>query len=136
MTTVVKVTSQNAITLRADPRFLWVGRHQTFAKACSFPRSPFCNPYGRGTANAQMAMRDARDFEAELRLALAEPECGRVHPLIHTIARRLPELRGKRLGCLCVDWGGGEETWSCHAVCLAKLADGVSPANEFMKSVE
>lgn len=39
----------------------------------------------------------------------------------------LPSLQGKRLGCWCVDWGGGPGPLPdtlCHAIVLALMADG------------
>lgn len=122
-TTVVNVRGKSREDLEADPAFRYVGKAVERADA-NWPASEFRNPY-KDTGRLG-AISAARDFEADLRTAIREPGSQRVHPCFHKMAAKLPELQGKRLGCLCCDWPGeGEPEKPCHAVVLARLADEI-----------
>ena len=115
-TTVVNVRGREPAVLRADPAFVYVGR--------ALPRrgwraSPWGNPFvvdkavtvdgvAYPAADAALCVERYREWLAQ------RPE----------LMARLPELRGRMLGCWCCDWDGrGEPASPCHAVWLARMAD-------------
>lgn len=109
MTTVVSVRGLDHSALMADPAFVYVARAVRWTPwLASIWGNPFPVKEGVRTAAEAVALY-----------------------LVHLQARpdllaRLPELRGKRLGCWCCDWDGhGEPAQPCHAVALARLADGI-----------
>jgi hypothetical protein len=117
MTTVISVRGRNRAELLADPSFVYVGR-----RCAGWPASIWGNPFkvaspvwgdpirGDEVSDVQTAVER---FEAYLR-SNAE------------LMARLPELRGKTLGCWCVNWNGrGEPKKSCHAVVLARMINPV-----------
>lgn len=122
--TVINVRGRKYAELAADPDFVYVGR------ACKgFPGSPFGNPFR--TAGAYSAAIAVADFGRELRVAIDEPGASRVHPAFARMAKLLPTLRGKRLGCWCTDWGGeGEPAKPCHAVVLARIVNAMESPHE------
>jgi hypothetical protein len=132
-TTVINVsrlTRDRRAALAADPSFVYCGR--AFA---GWPASVYGNPFkgGMGAAEARALLTRAGIADAD-RIRLASPltvaqavACYRLC-WTATPGRRekiRAELRGKVLGCWCVEWGGvGEPARPCHAVELARIADG------------
>lgn len=106
MATVISVRGRNQAELLADPSFVYVGR------ACAgWPASIWGNPFKVTDATP---VSSAVDLFAEW--------LGRNEELL----ARLPELRGKTLGCWCVNWNGhGEPRKACHAVVLARMVNPV-----------
>ena len=123
-TTVVNVRGLDPEAFHADPRNVYVGRSVSGHGAGNWRGSIFGNPYkGSGRAGVIDAVRE---FEKELRIAIAEPDSNRADNRFVVMARALPTLRGKRLGCWCTCWDGeGEPDKPCHAVVLARLADEI-----------
>lgn len=111
-TTVMSVRGLSREELEADPDFVYVGR--------SMPRQGwkdrgFGNPFNF-KRYPDAADRFARALGAAIRGELSPP-------VFCEMARRLPELRGKVLGCWCGDWKPGDPEIGCHAVALAKAAN-------------
>ena len=117
MTTVISVRGRTPDELRADPNFVYVGR------ACAgWPASIWGNPFRVASPRWGDPIRPGDEatagtavekFAAYLR---ANPD----------LMARLPELRGKVLGCWCVNWDGtGEPKRPCHAVVLARMVNPV-----------
>jgi len=122
-TTVVNVRGKSREDLEADPLFVYVGR-AVGRSSDGWPASDFGNPYRASGRLGSIAA--VRDFEKDLRTAIREPGAQRVHPCFHAMAKALPTLRGKKLGCWCCSWPGeGEPEKPCHAVVLARLADEI-----------
>jgi Domain of unknown function (DUF4326) len=112
MTTVVKVRRFARAEFEADPDFIYVGRH-----GWGWKRSDWCNPFREDKAG------EKRDGTHE---AVVAKHADWIVRQPHLMAR-LGELRGKVLGCWCCNWDGhGEPARPCHAVTLARLADGRS----------
>ncbi len=102
-TTVVNVRTA------APGSFLYVGRYFQGR----FPASPWGNPFGISRFATERAKRECLERYREW--LLGKPE----------LLARLPELRGKVLGCFCCEYDGISEAKPlCHAVVLAELADG------------
>lgn len=116
MTTVVKVTKANREAFLADPLFVWVGRA---TPRLGMPASPFGNPWKAGAVHDRYCVN--REQAVSLYAsALASNEDEKWTQ----IRRLLPLLKGKKLGCCCLDWEGvGEPADRCHAIELAKAAD-------------
>ncbi len=113
-TTVVKVNGRQRDKFLADPEFVYVGR-----KFAGFEASIFGNPFTKS-----MADDPALEFAKKLLIAM-KPEGFQVFPGFAEIARNLPALAGKRLGCWCLDWDGESSIpYSCHAVILALASEG------------
>lgn len=127
-TIVISVRGRNREALLADPDFVYVGR-----RCAGWPASPWGNPFkvgpmprgqhgftlGTGTDKCPTAEEAVRRFEDYLRRG------GMAHPPHNFVMRdRIAELRGKTLGCWCGDWMPGEPEIACHAVVLARLAEG------------
>jgi hypothetical protein len=108
-TRVISVKGKSALereALQADPAFVYVGR----GSRPGWKTSEWRNPYRTGNAK-----EDVREFKRWLRRSKEG----------QALLARVHELRGKTLGCWCVDWDGtGEPAGACHAVVLARLADG------------
>lgn len=102
-TTVIDLRGRDHAALQRDPSVVYVGRA---SPRTGWPGSSWANPFRAGNA--------VMDYVAYLR---TRPE----------LLRRLPELRGKRLGCWCADWDGGPGEPCCHAIALARMADGLDP---------
>jgi hypothetical protein len=124
-TTVISVRGKIPAALLADPSFVYVGR-----QCAGWTRSIWGNPFKATRGDLMFIGRAPRwteemkeiavqqyivRFRACLETAIGEPW--------ETMRRRLPELKGKTLGCWCGDWRPGEPEIPCHAVVLAKLAD-------------
>lgn len=104
-TTVISVRGKNPAELLKSPDFVYCGR-----QCAGWSRSIWGNPW------KYPQFRDARDrFEDAIRNGRSGPWPG--------LRVRLPELRGKVLGCWCGDWEPGWPDIGCHAVVLARLAD-------------
>lgn len=97
MTTVITVRSRDRAALLADPSFVYVGR-----RCAGWLASPWGNPFKGPEAVSRFAEWLGRNEK---------------------LLSRLPELKGKTLGCWCGTWKPGEPEIPCHAVVLAKLAD-------------
>jgi hypothetical protein len=139
LTTVVSVRGRKPAELLADPAFVYVGRAATRA---GWKASIWGNPFNRfvlrhfSDTKQQQAVDAAAMFarwlDGELRMHLVlrdNPGLSRMTPAGAVearlaIIRGLPELRGKTLGCWCGTWKPGEADIGCHAVVLAKLANG------------
>jgi hypothetical protein len=119
-TTVISVRGRDRLALQADPYFIYVGR--------SVPRlgwkgSIWGNPHKINHLACGRQDAVARFFED-----LTDALQGRaaIGESFREMARRLPDLRGKTLGCYCCDWRPGEPIVTpCHAIVIAKLADGL-----------
>lgn len=113
-TTVVKVNGRQRDKFLADPEFVYVGR-----KFAGFEASIFGNPFTKS-----MVDNPALEFARKLIIAL-NPVGSHVFPGFDRIVQELPSLRGKRLGCWCLDWDGeSSPPMSCHAVILALASEG------------
>jgi hypothetical protein len=112
MTSVVKlhrgIGREGRLALLADPAFVYCGR-----RCWGWPASPWANPFKVGPdADAKACVERYAEWLA------TQP---------HLIAA-LPSLKGRRLGCWCVNWdGAGEPDRPCHAVLLARLAEAGWP---------
>lgn len=106
-TTVVNVRGNRYLELINDPDFIYVGRT---VRRTPWVGSKWGNPFVARTPEGVPEVL-AR-YERHLRST----------GLIDAIG----ELRGKRLGCWCCEWGGeGEPEVPCHAVVLARLANAI-----------
>ena len=112
-TTVICLRGRDRATLLADPDFVYVAwAVHIHGWAGSL--------WGLAMAGADAAGRAeaARRFEREIAGDSARARF---------LRSRLGELRGKVLGCWCCDWDGhGAPARPCHAVILARMADGVT----------
>jgi hypothetical protein len=129
-TRVISVRGKGRATLLADPSFVYVGR------ACrGWPASIWQNRLKVGATHWE-AFRFAHDLKLKSRPPPYEwaREPTDAEQVVECYAKwltfqkdlmgRLHELRGKTLGCWCVDWDGtGEPEKPCHAVILARLAE-------------
>lgn len=136
-TTVISVRKRNSRVLLADPNFIYVGRRIWHGDALGWPASIWGNPFKPGmTLGQALAIWKAKHRAGVLDRASMELGAGAA---LHATAAdlydryvlanphlrsRLHELRGKTLGCWCGSWKPGELEIGCHAVVLAKLADG------------
>jgi hypothetical protein len=135
MTTVINVRGRKRAELEADPDFIYVGRRVPRA---GWPDSPWGNPFKVGMDSieavrlfdhwGQSGIVDRQVIcvidEATLDAEAAVEFCRQWVVSCPALRARLPELRGKILGCWCCDWDGtGEPSRPCHAVILARLAD-------------
>lgn len=128
-TTVINVRGKDRAALQADPLFLYVGR-----RCAGWPASPFGNPFRVGMDPIQAVNLLTTDdypkpywiaFDGLLTAAKAV-ECYEKRLRFHRpdLMARLPELKGRRLGCWCCDFDGiAAPPRPCHAVVLARLAD-------------
>lgn len=112
-TTVISVRGRDRLELEADHGFIYVGR--------SMPRQGWRDK-GWGNPYPFRQHRNAAELFAR-DLADALEGRGNPHPKVVAIARRLPELCGKTLGCWCGSWEPGDPDIGCHAVALAKFAN-------------
>lgn len=129
-TRAISVRGRIPAELRGDPAFCYVGR-----QCAGWSRSIWGNPYrvGKPPRNKRGQPSVAADFwlpTAELAVEWFEQKLAwSIHrrpsrpgglTLIgfDLMAERLPELRGKVLGCWC------DPSGPCHAKVLARLADG------------
>jgi hypothetical protein len=137
ITMVIDVRGRNREELLADPDFVYVGR-----RCAGWPASEWGNPFKVGMpireairlidelGKSRLIDRDVigvfddatLDGEAAVglyrQLVLASPR----------LREGLSELSGKALGCWCGVWCPGDVEIPCHAVVLAKLADGIAGA--------
>jgi len=138
-TTVISVRGRNRDELLADPDFVYVGRQVGRGRNYSWPASAWGNPFKVGmTIQAAVGLIDYwgqnhfidRDIicvfdDARLDAEVAVETYSQFVLACPTLRARLSELHGKTLGCWCGDWRPGEPEIACHAVVLAKLADGL-----------
>lgn len=94
------------VNIRNEPCDVYVGRPSIWG-------NPFSHLNGKGTMKVTDRAQAVRVFEEWL---LGTPASVFEQKRRAEILRRIPELRGKRLGC----WCHPEE---CHAEILAKMAD-------------
>lgn len=140
-TTVVRVTKANRHELLTDPRFVWVGRAcGRFGVKASIWGNPFKptpnslfwigkEPVWNDETRAIATRQAVAHFRACLETAIGEPW--------DTMRSRLPELRGKRLGCWCGSWSPGQPDIGCHAVVLARRANALSdPLAESVRLID
>lgn len=92
-------------TDRTDPRFLYVGRAMPRQRLAG---SPFANPFHVDAKRGITAEHAVRQYAAYL---LEQPD----------LLARLPELRGKVLGCWCRDPKHPDAP--CHAALLSELPE-------------
>ena len=113
-TTVISVRGRSHAELMEIEGFVYVGR-----RCRGWPDSIWGNPWRVGY----------RDLTAERAVELFKNYVTGDTPQGRSLRVRLPELRGKTLGCWCCDWPGfGEPLRPCHAVVLARLADSIEPS--------
>lgn len=115
-TTVVNVQRHERQDLMADPNFLYVG---PAVPHVGWDASDWANPWKEGSAygGGKLSAYGAVDAYRTALRAGAEEKWQRLR-------LRLPELKGKRLGCLCCDWDGTDKpSRTCHAIVLAEVAD-------------
>jgi hypothetical protein len=111
MTTVINVRGKKRAELLADPDFLYVGRAVGRA---GWKASKWGNPF----TVAAFGLDAVSMYE----VALTQGE----DRAWQDLRLQLPELKGKTLGCWCCDYDGtGPPERPCHAVVLARLADGL-----------
>ena len=131
MTTVISVRGRNRRDLEADPSFVYVGR-----RCRGWPGSIWGNPFGRVMPRAKTDFQAAlfsgwlREQGLAMAILATAPKSSGITEASASEARRLilerlPELRGKTLGCWCGDWRPGEPEIPCHAVVLANLANAI-----------
>jgi hypothetical protein len=114
-TTVICVRGRDRKALLADSGFCYVGR-----QCAGWPNSHFGNPY-------KVVGHITRPLDTPYLCSTAEEAVAKYAAWIARktiLIERLTGLRGRRLGCWCGDWRPGEPEIPCHAVILAKLADG------------
>lgn len=124
----MNVRGRDPKALKADPNFVYVGRAVGRA---GWKESPWANPFrvaqtkGNNDLNPQSDRCRTAD-EAVSRFADYFERGGLAKSPNNFILRdHVSELRGKTLGCWCCDWNGtGEPEKPCHAVVLARLAEG------------
>jgi hypothetical protein len=102
------------------------------------PPAPFGNPFRSGRVTAVRPEDAVAEYRARIGAAIANlrmldrpeevfREFGRQHERDHAywcnIARKLRDLRGRRLGCWCCVWRPDQPEFPCHAVCLAQFAN-------------
>lgn len=126
-TTVISVRGRDRATLLADPTFVYVGR-----TCWGWRGSVFANPYTVKMWQASALTYFAKDLAAAMAgdrvPERTEPEgYGTVQfdGLFKLMVPRLPELRGKVLGCWCGAWRPGDPPIACHAVELAQIVNGL-----------
>lgn len=123
-TTVVNVRGRKPGDLMNIGNFLYVGRP---VPRCGWRGSPWANPW-KVSREPSETLRPNEVPTAEEAVRLYE---GWIRREIQTSHRAYPirELIGKQLGCWCVDWNGkGEPAAPCHAVVLARIANGIQLA--------
>ena len=118
MTTVVNVRGKKPTDFADDPLFVYVGRSVRWT---DWKGSVFGNP-----------CTTAEAFASALNVAILNPHFGSV--VFGEIARRLPELLGKKLGCWCAHWPDSTTSFLeepppiCHAIVLAQTVDFIHNA--------
>jgi hypothetical protein len=129
---VVRVIDHDREQLVRDPNFVYCGR------ACyGWAQSAWANPFkiGMSLLEATGLLREVLNHEQAVPL-IAAPQRRELSPKDAVnlfegwllgqpdLVARLPELRGKTLGCWCVNWepGSGPPEKPCHAVTLWSLA--------------
>lgn len=130
MTRVISVRGKDRLRLMSDPGFRYVGR-----RCAGWMNSPWGNPYKVAAfgPDAMAHYRRAIDYARRW-----HPNAWQYEklPMSHLIPSsdfdrfregmlRIGELRGRTLGCWCGEWEPGRPEIACHAVELAKLADGI-----------
>lgn len=123
-TTVVNIRGRKPRDLMNTRDFLYVGRPVPRA---GWAGSRWANPW----RVAKQPFRVVRSTD----VPTVEIAVERYESWIRDMIRRFPsqfpvsELIGKQLGCWCVDWNGkGEPAAPCHAVVLARIANGIQLA--------
>lgn len=135
-TTVISVRGGDRAELLADPDFVYVGR-----RCAGWPASPWSNPYTKAEWGEYALERFVFSLRS-MTLEIGPPDglrigvkamvyackrgwkIERIEAHFRAIVERLPELRGKTLGCWCGEWRPGDPPLGCHARVLAELADG------------
>jgi hypothetical protein len=125
MTTVVDVHGKDRITLCSDPSFLYVGR---FNRWKGWEASVWENPFSLRNGQLIVLPRVRRSawWAERDRVEPGDTLCTLFRRYLLASAdlmARLPELRGKKLGCWCGDWAPGQPDIGCHAVVLAQLVN-------------
>ncbi len=118
-TIVINVRGRNHAELMADPDFVYVGRAVRYT---AWTASKWGNPFPYPT------FKDAVDqFRYRLDLAITGVILDSTWHAdrFREMAKSLPELRGKTLGCWCGSWEPGQPEIACHAVILAKIANEI-----------
>jgi hypothetical protein len=125
--TVVDLGGRSHLDWAGDPSFVYVGRA---VPRLGWKASPFANPFRVCRRTPEFATPSAvvREFGGWLEGVILGEISQHAHPKLREhftrMARLLPELKGKALGCWCCDWDGeGEPSDPCHAVVLARLAN-------------
>lgn len=125
---VISVAGLHPATLRNTPDFAYVGR-----AARGWPASVWGNPFRVGMARSGVATicgiygvdpgpidRPDEPIDAPAAVEFYRQWLARCRP---DLVRRLPELRGRVLGCWCGAWSPGQPGIPCHAVVLCRLAN-------------
>ena len=126
-TTVINVRGRNRDELIAMPDFCYVGR---WVSRTRWVGSDWGNPFKVGMKRRSAVGLLGHDIDClpraetlDVSLAVKFFRAWVAMPS-NPLAVRIGELRGKVLGCWCVDWDGeGHPAAPCHAVVLAGLAD-------------
>ena len=145
-TTVISVRGRKPTELLADPNFVYCGRAMPRQ---GWQRSIWANPFKPGNKSKCGAIDESVELLATFnfiqgvsytgwraRRPYAEYVAEADHAVcLHRFCKhlletglfdRVNELQGKTLGCWCGEWQPGEPDIHCHAVILAKLANGVN----------
>lgn len=143
-TTVISVRGVNSpaarLALTSDPSFLYCGR--AFA---GWPGSIWGNPIKPASRAAHDVAACVAEFERRLRAMIHQLDCLRratdpdlIEALTPTrfdrtwpmMAKRIGELRGRKLGCYCGRWEPGDKQLVCHARVLAEIANELPKENQ------
>lgn len=119
-TSVISVRGRSRSELLALPDFVYVGR-----RCAGWPASIWGNPFKHGPDGVDVDFRRVSLGWYKDRAHLRCPvELYRLWVLaMPNLARRLPDLRGRVLGCWCGDWRPPMPEIGCHAVVLARMAE-------------
>jgi hypothetical protein len=127
-TAVINARGRDHAAIRRDAGFVYVGRYNA---RCGYPCSPWANPFKPGMTWAEAcricgASDDSNPPYQVLDAAAAVRWYVRWLATQPLLMNSLGELRGKTLVCWCCNHeGDGEPDQPCHAVALARLADGI-----------
>lgn len=121
---VVKVNGRHRDSFLANPDFVYVGR-----RFAGFDGSIFGNPFTVQQYGRENAILQFRLFLIDaIRGTAKNPNgLGQIDRVFFEMAASLHQLRGKYLGCWCLDWDGVSfpAPQSCHAVILNLAVRGL-----------
>lgn len=128
-TTVISVRGKDRDALLADPAFLYIGRG-VYRGKLNWKGSDWANPFAVGSKRHAAIRILGRDIDSEPRAETLGVElCLRFYSAWlrerSGLTERLPELRGRVLGCWCACWSPGDPPIPCHGWVLATRADAL-----------